>query len=448
MKINDEIQVKVEKFADSGIARYDGLVIFIRDACPEDVVKIQITKVNKNWAEAKIVDIIRPSRYRAAPFCPMHKVCGSCQLQYITYPYQLRIKKNIVEDAIYKIGEIETEIRDVIPSPEIRAYRHKVQYPISQTKVSKRILAGYYKLKTHEVVNIKYCPIQPLICDKIIEFIRVIATEFNILGYDEKNHIGDLRHVILRVSRYTGQVLVTLVVNSTKISERIKGFAKNIYEKFDKVSGVCVNFNSKKTNVIMGEKSECAIGDAFLKEKILDKEFKIGSTSFFQVNPYTAENIFKFVREYIKNNFDSPVVLDAYAGISAFGVIVSDVAKKVVSVEENPEAVSLAKETMFLNRIDNIEVHNKDTQNYLEKENTKFDVTIIDPPRKGCTQEVLDGILRLTEKKIIYVSCNPSTLARDLKYLVEKGAKVEFVQPFDMFCHTKHVECVSVINLR
>lgn len=448
MKINDEIEVKIEKITDSalGIARSDGLVIFVENACPEDILKVKINKITKSWAKADIIEVIKPSDYRVKPFCPLYKVCGACQLQFIDYDYQLKIKKQIVDDAIFKIGNLNVEVKDVIPSPDIKAYRHKVQYPVSQTKVSKRILAGYYKTKSHEVVNIKYCPIQPEICDRIIEFIRNKAFDFAISGFCEKKHSGDLRHVVLRISKTTGKVLVVLVVNATKTFDRLNDFAKCIYDNFIEVSGVCINFNSKKTNVIMGGKTECVVGESFINEKILDKTFKIGANSFFQINPSTAENIFSFVKDYISENFENPIVMDAYAGISTFGIVVSNCAKKVVSVEENEQAVELARQTVVLNKVKNIEIHNLDTQVYFDSEVRKYDVIILDPPRKGCSVKTLDSVLKLTKGKVVYVSCNPATLARDLKYLTEKGAKVEYIQPFDMFSHTVHVESVAIID--
>lgn len=455
MKTNDEIIVSIEKVSNLGfgIAKHEGLVIFVANACPGDELKVKITKSTKNYANATIVEIIKGSTNRVEPFCALQKVCGGCQLQFIDYDYQLKFKKEIVEDAIRTIGGIDIVVNDPIPSPEIKQYRHKVQYPISQTKVSKRILAGYYKQKSHEIINIKHCPIQPSICDDIIEFIRNTSFDYGISGYNEKKHSGDLRHVVLRVSAATGKVLVTLVVNSTKVFDRLKDFSQSIYDNFKDVSGVCVNFNSKKTNVILGNNTELIVGKDFVKERILDKTFRIGPKTFFQVNPKSAENIFSYVKEYIKNNFTEPTVLDAYAGVTSFGISISDVCKKVVSVEENKEAVDLAAEVIELNEVKNVELHNMDAGKFFEKElNTKkrkFDVVILDPPRKGCTKESLDYAYKLCKEgagKIIYVSCNPATLARDLKLLVEKGAKVELIQPFDMFCHTYHIENVAVIN--
>ncbi len=446
MHENDELIVTIEKFSNlgTGIAKVDGQVVFVENACPKDEVKIKITKVNKNYATAKVTEVITPSQYRTEPFCPMQKVCGACQMQFIDYDYQLKLKKQIVEDAMKTIGHIDTSVNDPIASPQIKNYRHKIQYPVSQKKEG-RIVAGYFKPQSHEIVNIKYCPIQPEICDDIIEFIRENAPKFEITGFYEKKHTGDLRHIVIRSSADNGKCLVTLVVNATKTFERLNNFAKAIFENFEKVTGVCINFNSKKTNVILGSKTECICGQNFVEEKILDKTFKIGADTFFQVNPKSAENIFRYVKDEI-SKLDSPTVLDAYAGIATIGIVVSDVCEKVVSVEENKASIEKAKEVLLENGINNVELYAQDTTKYLKSIKRKFDITILDPPRKGCTTEALDETLSHTKQKIIYVSCNPATLARDLKYLVEKGCTVESIQPFDMFCHTYHIENVAIIS--
>lgn len=448
MKQDDELTVTIEGFSNLGygIARDNGFVIFVENSCPQDVVKIKLTKVTKNYANADVTEIITPSPYRVKPFCALQKVCGACQLQFIDYDYQLELKRQITEEAIHHIAGLDIEIPLTIASPQIKEYRHKVQYPVAETKVSKRLIAGYYKQKTHEIVNIKYCPIQPVICDEIIEFIRENAPKFCVSGYNEKKHTGDLRHVVLRCSASTGKVLVTLVINSTKVFENLKNFANIIYEQIPQVVGVCVNFNPQKTNVILGKKSECICGEDFVEENILDKTFKIGSNTFFQVNPKSAENIFRYVKDYIKNNLQDAVVLDAYAGVTSFGVCISDVCKQIVSVEENSESVRLGEKIAKENGITNIEFHSGDAAEFFKNETRKFDAVILDPPRKGCTKESLDEAFRLSKGLIIYVSCNPATLARDLKILTEKGCRVNSIQPFDMFCHTYHVENVAIIS--
>lgn len=448
MKQNDELVVNIEKFSNlgTGIAKVDGQVVFVENACPDDVVKIKITKVNKNYATAKTVEVITPSRHRVEPFCPMQKVCGACQMQFIDYGYQLQLKKQMVEDAMRSIGHLDVVVNNPIESPEVKNYRRKIQYPISQTKNSGRIIAGYFKPQSHEIVNIKYCPIQPEICDKIIDFVRENAPKFSLTGFNEKKHTGDLRHVVIRSSADNGNCLVTLVVNATKMFDRLNDFAKSVFEEFDDVVGVCVNFNSKKTNVILGQETVCLYGQDYVEERILDKCFKIGADTFFQINPKSAENIFKYVKKQVEK-FENPTVLDTYAGIATFGIVVSDVAQKVVSVESNQSSIEKAKEVVELNNISNVELFAQDTTKYLKSIKRKFDITILDPPRKGCTQEALEEVLAHTKKQIIYVSCNPATLARDLKYMTEHGAKVESIQPFDMFCHTYHIENVAIINV-
>ena len=448
MKINDEYTVKIDRFSNlgTGIAQIDGQVVFVENACPEDEVKIKITKVTKNYCYADVLEVIIPSKFRTDPICPMQKICGSCQLGFIDYDYQLKIKHDAVKDSMIKIGKIDTKVEFPKPSPKILNYRQKVQYPVSQTKNSKRILAGYYKPNSHEIVNIKYCPIQPETCDKIVEFIREKANEFGLSGYQERTHTGILRHIVIRGSEYSKEFLVTLVINSNTLSDNLKQFAKSLYDNFDKVCGVCANFNTKKTNVIFGEKTECITGQNFVEEKILDKVFKIGANTFFQVNPKSAENIFEYVKQEISRR-ENPTVFDAYAGIAVFGIIVSDSAKSVVSVEANSDSIENAKLTIKENNINNIELYAQDTVKYLKSIKKKFDLTILDPPRKGCSQEALDETLKHTKKEIIYVSCNPATLARDLKYLKDKGCKIESIQPFDMFCHTYHVETVAIIGI-
>ena len=448
MNINDELVVKIEKFSNlgTGIAKVDGLVIFVENGCPEDEVKVKITKLTKSFANAKVLEVINPSGHRVKPFCPMQNVCGACQLQFMDYDYQLELKREIVEDTLKNIGGFNIDVPKTIPSPDSRVYRHKIQYPVAQTKVSKRLLAGYYKPKSHELVNIKHCPIQPEICDRIVDFIRVNASRYGVIGYDEKTHSGTLKHIVLRVSASSGKVLVTLVVNEQKTFKNLRSFAASIYEAFECVAGVCVNLNPKQTNVILSDKTECICGDDFVEDKILDKIFKIGANTFFQVNPKSAENIFAYVRKEVER-FEAPAVLDAYAGIATFGIVVSDVSHEVVSVEENSASIKNAAEALKENNIKNVELHAMDTTKYLKSVKRKFDITILDPPRKGCTKESLDETLKHTKKEIIYVSCNPATLARDLKYLCEKGCKIKSIQPFDMFCHTYHVETVVFLEV-
>ena len=450
---SDTLTVKIEKLSNLGlgIAKNDGYVIFVPNTCPGDTVRVKITKKNKNYSNAELIEIIEPSVNRVEPFCKMQKVCGACQLQFIDYDAQLKYKKEIVRDAMRSIFSKDVEVRDVIPSPLVKEYRHKIQYPIGQTKDSKRLLAGYYKTGSHELVNIKYCPIQPEYCDIIIDYIRTKGQELNVSGYDEKTGKGELRHVVIRTSNANKKNLIVLVVNSDRVSKSIKNLAESIYKDLDNINGIAVNFNDKKTNLILGEKTELIEGCDYIEENLCDKTFKVGAKTFFQVNPPSADNIFRYVKKYICDNFEKPSILDAYAGITAFGICLSDIASKVVSIEEVKESVDLAADIIKNNNITNVELHQGDAGRFLSNETTlgrQFHVTVLDPPRKGCSPNSLDYALKLTKDKIIYVSCNPATLARDLKYLCENGAKVEYIQPFDMFPHTYHIENVAIIDLK
>ena len=433
-------------YEGAALAKPDGYPVFIDGACPGDKLKIKITKANKNFANAVIEEIIEPSPHRVKPFCPMHNVCGGCGWQHIYYDFQLEQKRNIVEETVKKITGEDIEVKPVVASPQTKAFRSKVQYPVSQTKVSKRLLAGYYKKGSHELVNIKFCPIQPKIIDKITDFIRQNAQELGISGYSEKLHKGNLKHIVYRYSRSENNLIVIFVVNDTQLRDKFKKLSKKLTDEFAHIKGCLINYNPEKTNLIMSNDTRKITGENFITEKIDDKIFKISANSFFQVNIGSAENIFNIVKDIIKNNYKDCRILDAYSGVSSFGIWLSDAAKEVVSVEEAPSATKDAAENVKLNNVTNLTALNGDAKKIFEEliaQGQKFDVTVLDPPRKGCEKESLDYAVKLTEKAIIYVSCNPSTLARDLKYLHENGFQTQYIQPVDMFCHSYHIESVA-----
>lgn len=447
-KGNDVLEVIPEKlvYEGSALAKVDGFPIFIDGGCPGDKLKIRIKKANKSFANAEILEILEPSAHRVKPFCPIHNVCGGCGWQYVDYDFQLEQKRNIVFETIKKITGREIEVKPVLSSPKIREFRSKIQYPVSQTKVSKRLLAGYYKKGSHELVNVKFCPIQPKIIDKITEFIRQTAKELEISGYNEKTHKGELRHIVYRYSVSENECIVIFVVNNTKLNEKFKNLSKKVMNEFAHVKGCLVNYNTEKNNLILAGDTRKIQGENHIIEKIDGKTFKISANSFFQVNIGSAENIFNTVKNIIVENYEKPRLLDAYSGVSSFGIWLADIADEVVSVEEAPSATKDAQENVKLNNITNLKAINKDAKIAFEElieANEKFDVTVLDPPRKGCSKESLDFAVKLSKKAIIYVSCNPSTLARDLKYLHENGFKTKYIQPVDMFCHSYHIESVA-----
>lgn len=455
MDLNDEIIVTVEKLLYEGkaLARAENFPIFIEGGVPQDKLKIKITSLKKNFAFGEILEIVEPSPFRIKPFCALHNACGGCSWQHVDYSEQLRQKEIIVSEIMDKFSGAKQKVLPVIASPKTQEYRHKIQYPVGQTKVSKRILAGYYKKGSHELVNIKHCPIEPLVIDKILEQIKEYAQELGISAYDERKHIGLLRHFVFKNSLYNGKTLVILVVNSDDVPEDIDKLASMIFKKLDNIQGVVVNFNTQKNNIIMGKVSKCLVGEDFYEEKLGEKIFHISATSFFQVNPESADEIIKTIRKMVNENYDSSEIslLDAYSGVSSFAIALSDLFNEVVCVEDSEAATDDAKENVRLNGTKNVEIFNGDASQTFDsfvEEGKKFDVVLVDPPRKGLSKEVLDAAVMLSKGIIIYVSCNPATLARDLKSFLEQGYETQYIQPVDMFPHTYHVESVALLKLK
>ena len=448
MQVGDKIELTIEKLNSEGdgLARYEGFVFFVKNSCPEDVLECRITKLNKSYGYAEILNVITPSQYRVVPVCKFHKICGACNLQHISYEAQLKYKKQALIETLNLPEKYLSLVKDIMTVGDGFTYRAKVQYPVGSKNNSSRILAGYYKKSSHELVNIKYCPIQPRIIDELVEFIKTAAENCQIPAYSEKKHSGILRHIVVRYSEYNHKMLVLLVVNSNEIMQSLRRLAHQIFEAFEDVVGVSINFNTKRSNVILGDRSESIVGQDYIEEKLCDVVFKISGDTFFQVNPKCANLMFGFIKDYIKSRFERPVVFDAYAGIAAFGIVLSDVAKDVISVEINEQSIKKASENIASMNIENIKVFAKDTMKFLEDFEGNFDVTIIDPPRKGSDIVSLKKIAEITDKMLVYVSCNPATLARDLKFLFELGFVPELIQPFDMFPQTGHVETVVFLS--
>lgn len=449
MKLGDILEVEIEKlvYGGDGLARVgaEEFVVFVKNSIPKDKLKIKITSLNKKFARGEILEIL-DSPNRIKPFCALYNACGSCDCQIMSYEFLLRQKTNILKD-IFKNVVCEDEIYPVISSKSDKFYRHKIQFPARQTKNSKRILLGYYKKNSHDLTNIKYCPLQVEIMNEIAQYIR---ENFKLDCYDEKTKKGLLKNVLARVSSYSGDVLLTLVLNcdENKFSEfdsLIFRFFKKLMSAFPAVKGGFVNFNSQNTNKILTDDTLKIAGDDFIIEKLGKKIYKIGATSFFQVNPETAAILFDVIKKNIKPN---STILDAYGGVGAIGIYLSDYASKITLVEENKNAISMASENFKLNNVENYEIFEGDAKKHFlnfEKENKKFDFAILDPPRSGCEKEGLLTISKLA-KNIIYVSCNPQTLKRDMSLLIENGFKPKFIQGVDLFPYTHHIESVCLFE--
>lgn len=445
LKINDIIVLTVRKlvYEGKGLCDFNGFKIFIDGVLPQEKIKAQIIKINKNYGFAKIIDIIEPSKHRIKPFCPLFNACGGCCWQFIEYNEQLIQKTKIIENIFPEIKILPT-----IQSPENNAFRHKIQMNVSQTKNSKRFLIGYFKENSHEIVNIKYCPIQKEIINEIIEFIREKASELGILAYNEKKHSGELRHIIFRQSSFDESILLTFIVNNQKVSDNIRSLSQKIYDEFELIKGICINFNDKKTNTIFGKKSQKIFGNDFISENLNGISYKIASQSFFQTNPNCAVKLFDVVKKYA-SNFENPSILDAYCGGLSIGLYLKDIAKNVLGIEESTSNVIDAKENIKLNNVKNFEVIEGDAKEIFKNlinQKKFFDIVLLDPPRKGCEPESLDFASLLAKKAIIYISCNPMSLKRDWQILKEKGFTLKEIQPVDMFCHSYHIESVALFE--
>ena len=459
IKKNDIIELNIEKltYEGSALGRYysedypDGFVVFVKNAAGGDKLKVKITNINKSFARGEIVEILEPSMHRTKPFCPLFNACGGCCYQYINYDFLLKEKNNMLKEAFLELKEGIPEFLEAQKSPQDREFRHKIQYRISQTKNSKRLLAGYYREKTHDIVNIKFCPIQPHLADKMVQYLR---ENWTFGGYCEKNHKGLLKSFIIRFSSDIKNALLTFVLNLEMdkyalYEKDLEEFFGKMTQNFKEIKGISVNFNPFKTNKIASDDYKTVTGDDYIYETLEDEHtkrvYKISPASFFQVNPKCAIKIFNEVKENIKENSS---VLDAYGGVGAIGIWLSDKAGKIYLVEENKQAVCDAKENFRLNECKNYEIFLGDAKEQFRKflkEKKKFGSVIIDPPRKGADTDALEALAKLSDK-IIYVSCNPKTLVRDIKFLQNFGFRAKTARAFDMFPYSYHIESVTVIE--
>lgn len=435
-------------YGGDGLCRYgeEKFVVFVKNSVVEDKLKIKITNLNKKFARGEIIEIIEPSKKRVKPVCALYNACGSCNLQNYDYDFLIEQKTQVLKD-IFKNIISEEKIHPVIKSPEILEYRHKIQFPCRMTKNSKRILLGYFKENSHELTNIKYCPVQPPIINEIAQFVR---ENFKLDCYDEKTNKGLLKNIVFRLNSNNSQLLAVLVLNCSEkdfinYESEIFRFSKKLASQFSIIKGIFVNFNPKNTNKILSDDILKVQGQDYILETLEDKKYKLGALSFFQVNPKSAINLFNIVKENIKEN---STILDAYGGVGAIGIWVCNKASKITLVEENKNAVLMAEENFKLNGIENFEVFQGDAKEHFfnfQKENKIFDYVILDPPRSGCEKEGLNVISKLA-RNIIYVSCNPQTLRRDMSYLIENGFKPKFVQGVDLFPYTYHIESVVLFE--
>ena len=424
-----------------GIGKYEGFTVFVEGGLIQDKVKVRINKSKKNYAVGDIVEIIEKSPFRVDRICSDDlKDCGGCQIQELDYNKQLELKTNEVKQVISRIGKLENvEIHETIGMQSPCRYRNKAQFPIQNINGSTAI--GFYKKKSHDVIPTDMCVIQHDINDKIIKIIKTYIQAYNVSIYNETTHTGVLRHLVTKVGFTTNEVMVVLVANGTNLPhlnelENILGFKTLV-----------LNVNKAKTNVILGKENKVIYGNGKINDYIGDLVFEISPLSFFQVNPVQTEVLYNKALEYAELK-ENDTVFDIYCGIGSISLFLAQKATKVYGIEIVEDAIKDAKINAKLNNLNNVEFYVGKAEEVVPKmysEGKTANVVVVDPPRKGCDEKVLDTIVSMKPDRVVYVSCNPSTLARDLAYLDERGYKCVEIQPVDMFPHTMHVECCAKI---
>lgn len=429
-----------------GIGKYEGFTVFVEGGLIQDKVKVRINKSKKNYAVGDIVEIIEKSPFRVDRICSDDlKDCGGCQIQELDYNKQLELKTNEVKQVISRIGKLENvEIHETIGMQSPCRYRNKAQFPIQNINGSTAI--GFYKKKSHDVIPTDMCVIQHDINDKIIKIIKTYIQAYNVSIYNETTHTGVLRHLVTKVGFTTNEVMVVLVANGTNLPH-LNELASVLKENIPGFKTLVLNVNKAKTNVILGKENKVIYGNGKINDYIGDLVFEISPLSFFQVNPVQTEVLYNKALEYAELK-ENDTVFDIYCGIGSISLFLAQKATKVYGIEIVEDAIKDAKINAKLNNLNNVEFYVGKAEEVVPKmysEGKTANVVVVDPPRKGCDEKVLDTIVSMKPDRVVYVSCNPSTLARDLAYLDERGYKCVEIQPVDMFPHTMHVECCAKI---
>lgn len=446
---NQEYIVDIIDVASNGdgICRLESnFIVFVPNSVTLDKIKIKILKVLKNYGYAKIQEILVESPYRIKPDCDVYSRCGGCSFRHIKYDYELSLKNKIVLDAFSKIGRISTTINNIKSSPLKDRYRNKSQMPVG-LDVKSRAISGFYSKRSHTIVEASDCKLQSLQFQSIIKDILYYFNLYGIYIYEEATGRGLIRNIYLREAISTGEIMVCIVSTSANI-KNIEKIVEDLILKYKQIKSFLININSKKTNVILGKDNIILYGKDHIIDNICGVDIKISPNSFYQVNKKQAENIYTKAIEYAQLS-GKEVLLDLYCGTGTIGLIASKYAKKVLGVEVVKVAVDDAVNNAKLNSISNIDFICSDSKKVVRSlvdKKITVDVVMLDPPRKGCDVEVLSSILHMSPKRIVMISCNPSTAARDCKYLTENGYEVLEISPFDMFPRTNHVESVVLIS--
>lgn len=410
-----------------GVGRFNGLTIFVEGALPNEKVDVEIVTSKKNYSVGKLKKIIRGSDDRVKPFCPIYEKCGGCQLQHLSYSAQLDWKRRQVEDAVKRIGKLDgVKIFETLGMENPLSYRNKMQFPKG---------AGLYRRGTHEIINVESCPIQREGMNEVLRSMKNILRRLNVT----------VRHLMIRAG---SNGFMVVLVTAEKILPRKKNIIDAVKNELPQVVSLQQNIQTAESNVILGRETKNLYGENFIEDVVGDLTFKISAQSFFQVNTAQAKVLYDVAKNFAKLD-DTETVIDAYCGIGTITLYLAKSARKIYGIEIVSSAIEDAKKNMRVNKIHNAEFFAGDAVKiipHLYREGVRADVVIVDPPRAGCEKKVLETFAAMTPKKIVYVSCNPATLARDLAILFEKGYVTEKIQPVDMFPFSSHIESVALLR--
>ncbi|URZ02091.1 23S rRNA (uracil(1939)-C(5))-methyltransferase RlmD [Clostridium felsineum] len=450
VKKNNDYEIYIDDFGNmgEGIGKVDNFTVFVKGAVKGEKVKAKIIKVNKNFAIGKLIDVIEKSEDRAEPVCSIYNKCGGCQLQHLKYEKQLEFKKNKVTECLRRIAKVDlstVKINETIGMETPNYYRNKVQLPVGE--VNGEVKIGFYRERSHDIIEVDKCFIQDDTANEIMLVVKKWIKDFNIEAYNEALGKGVLRHIMIRKAFKTGQIMLVLVTNTEKLPQK-KELIHRITTEIKGIKGIIQNINNKKTNVVLGQREITLWGENIIEDYIGEFKFNVSSKSFFQVNPVQTEKLYETALRFAGLT-GNEVVFDAYCGTGTISLFLSQKANKVYGVEMVPEAIENAKINAQQNGVDNAEFivgkAEEEIPKLIEK-GIKPEIVVVDPPRKGCEKALLESIASGEPRTIVYVSCDPATLSRDLAILNELGYEVKEVQPVDMFPETGHVETVVMMS--
>ena len=450
MKNGDVIRIEITDVTNEamGVGHFDKMAIFVPRSVRGDVLDVEITKLKKNYAYAKIKNIVSKSNKRCKPPCDAYKQCGGCQLMHMTYDEQLELKKQFIFNSLTRLGGLKNlpEIH-MLPASNAFGYRNKMVFPVGKEK--NEYVCGFYKIKSHDIVPLNLCPLGINSGEKIIAALIKYMKECGESAYDEKNHAGTVRRLFIRCAVKTDETMVVISSNSDRLKDE-KRLCELIKDAEPSVCSIILNIHKEKTNLVLGRENRTLFGAPVINEQLCGFDYEISPNSFFQVNPTQTEKLYNKAIEFADLN-DGDTILDLYCGIGTISLAASRLAKKVIGVEIVPDAIENAKKNAQRNGVENCTFYVGDAQTVvprLLKDGAPPDKVILDPPRKGSDEVTLASICAAKPKKIVYVSCNPSTLARDLEYLCKNEYQISKICGVDMFANTVHVETIVLLQNR